>query len=357
MKRTPVFFAHLLPHIQAITCWVLLLFFVGNLPNSYCQLPASSGGKQLHIGFYNVENLMDIDDNPKKNDDEFTPNGKMQWTADRYNTKLSQLAKVIGAMARNNSPDLMGLCEVENQAVLQDLVKQKAIKSSKYQIIHRESEDERGVDVALLYKPKVFKPVRTYSYRVRLPGADSSTRNVLVVTGTTWKKDTLTVIVNHWPSRRNPVDTRLFTAKRVRGIVDSLLTRNPEARIVLMGDFNDSPSDESLRILVQPAANSSLPGPPPLVPAMMSLHQAGKGTHCFKQEWNLLDQFVLSPAITAQKHPLRYNGNQVAIFSPEWLQDTFERNEGCPLRTYVGNKYIGGYSDHFPIEIALDFKP
>lgn len=307
---------------------------------------------ELKIAFYNIENLFDLEDDPKKIDEDFTPTGKMKWDQARYLKKLSSLAYVANQLGGDNtSPDLLGLCEVENATVLKDLVRQQAIKNRDYQFIHYDSPDERGIDVALLYDARIFQPIYQHIIRIRLPGNDSTTRDVLLVKGRIGGKDTLTLFVNHWPSRRNPEETRLVTARKVRAVVDSLLTKNPNERIILMGDFNDEPDNESLQILTQKKAN---PTGKTLITAMSELKKQGLGTHEYKKQWNMLDQFVYAPALQTGKW--RIADGYPKIFKPDFLQEQDPKYKGSPYRTYVGEKYLGGYSDHFPIQLRLKYQ-
>ena len=323
----------------------LILFSCGS--SRKVTQPVNGVVNDLKFAFYNIENLFDLKDDPHKNDDDFTPGGKLQWNEERYNKKLSNLAYVIERLGGDNtSPDILGLCEVENVEVLKDLVKQQAIKSRNYQIIHFDSPDERGIDVALLYDPKVFQPHYQNNIRITLPGSDSTTRDVLLVKGTINNIDTFTVVVNHWPSRRNPEETRLITARKVRQVIDSTFNNSPQARILLMGDFNDEPTDESLKILMQgnePNKN--------LFNAMSELKNQGLGTHEYRKNWHMLDQFVYSSSL--QNGNWKYVTGSAQVFKPDFLQEGDGPYKGSPYRTYVGNKYLGGYSDHFPIMIRF----
>ncbi|NJM93840.1 MAG: endonuclease/exonuclease/phosphatase family protein, partial [Cytophagales bacterium] len=166
-------------------------------------LALASPGQSVHtIGFYNLENLFDTEDDPEKNDEDFTPEGRNQWTGERYRQKLDNMAKVMAGIGHGNDPELIGLCELENRRVIEDLVQHPTLAAKRYQIVHFESPDRRGIDVALVYKPQVFQPFATAQVEISFPGEpDYKTRNALVVSGL-MEKDTLTLIVNHWPSRR-----------------------------------------------------------------------------------------------------------------------------------------------------------
>lgn len=319
---------------------------------------ARAQSPELTVGFYNVENLFDLEDDPNTRDDDFMPDGRQQWTRKRYEDKLGKLGKVIGELG--GGPDLLGLCEVENAFVVKELLKNDAIKGRKYQFVHEESPDERGIDVAFVYDPKKFKVLEHQAIRIKLPiEGDSTTRDALMVKGEAEGK-TLYCFVNHWPSRRNPDETRKFVARRLRSVVDSLLALDPEANLVFIGDFNDTPGDPSLNVLETgqaeiAAENSRLPASSGrLYNLMTAMERDGIGTHQYRMEWNILDQAILSPALISGANGIKYIQGSATIFKPEWLQEQKnEKYRGSPYRTYVGSKYLGGYSDHFPIFFHL----
>jgi endonuclease/exonuclease/phosphatase family metal-dependent hydrolase len=200
-----------------------------------------------------------------------------------------------------------------------------------------------------LYDARVFQPFHRQSIRIKLPGKDSTTRDVLFVKGTIGGKDTLSLFVNHWPSRRNPEEMRLITARKVRTVIDSLLNKNINERIVLMGDLNDEPDNQSLQILTQPQNEKHA-----LINAMTELKKQGLGTHEYRKQWNMLDQFVYSSAFQTGKW--RVADGYPQIFKPDFLQEQDPKYKGSPYRTYVGEKYLGGYSDHFPIQIRFKYQ-
>lgn len=303
--------------------------------------------KNLSIGFYNVENLFDTVDDPY-DDDEFTPNGKNQWTEERYREKRERLAKVINTL----DVDLLGVCEVENQNVLKDLSTQL---KRPYQFILFDSPYSRGVDVGLFYDPCCFKPVHKKAIPFSLIDGEEkgkASRDFLVVVGALQNgKDSLAVIVNHWPSRRNTEPNRLAAAKVVRRVVDSLIKQSPKLAIALIGDFNDGPTDASIQyLLTSGKKNTKLYSP------LAPLYNADtSGSHEYQGKWSLLDQIIISEQ--AYKGVLKYQKNSGEIFRPEWLR-FYRRGEKhySPNRSYVGSKYVGGYSDHFPIRASFTHK-
>lgn len=299
------------------------------------------------IGFYNVENLFDTVDDPTINDEEFLPEGANQWTPEKYQIKLNQLAKVIAGM----NADIIGLSEIENRKVLEDLVTQPLLAARRFQIVHFDMDDERGVDVALLYRPAVFKPFDIKKFPVRDPSeADFKTRDVLWVKGLFYG-DTLHVSVNHWPSRRGSgnEDKRLLAANVVKHTVDSVINRNPEAKIVIMGDFNDDPANRSIRKIL---LGEDKTGRQALFNTSESTFKRGYGTLGFNGAWNLFDQIIISkPLMTSA---VRFNPTSFSIFVRPEMQESAGKYKGFPRRCYVQGVFRpDGYSDHFPVFIVV----
>jgi endonuclease/exonuclease/phosphatase family metal-dependent hydrolase len=315
-------------------------------------------GKTFRIAFYNVENLFDTIDDPAADDADFLPGSRIAWTTERYDLKLSRLAEVIDALSDIQPLALMGLCEVENKMVLDDLVRSPQIIPYRYKVIHRESQDERGIDNAVLYDENQFLPLAVQCLKVDLSGlAEDLTRDILYVKGIDpkVKGDTLHVFVNHWPSRTEGKEIsepkRLKAAETLKVVTDSLFSLNPQALIIIMGDFNDEPSDKSitegLRAL-PPAENLSGNG---LYNLMDPLYHQGKGTLYYK-DWDLFDQMILSGNFWNKEKGFVYAARQGNIFDPEWLMFTSAEGISRPNRTSA-KEYYGGYSDHLPVYIDL----
>lgn len=321
--------------------------FLLSLAAACLLVPALAQTKNT-IGFYNIENLFDTSDDPAINDEEFLPNGKNQWTEERYKTKLANMAQAIAGI----NPDILGLCEIENRKVIEDLVKQPALAAKKYQIVHFDMHDPRGVDVALIYRPAVFKP---FAF-IQIPIIDNEepgfkTRNILWVKGLFNNKDTLQIAVNHWPSRRGGKETkRLIAAEALRKTFDSVLTVNPQANIIAMGDFNDDPNNRSIKkILTAPSAKN----PAELYNAAEPTFKKGYGTLAYNGLWNLFDQIILSPALTDTKGT-EYEPGSFTIFAPAIMRESAGKYAGAPKRTFRGDEYVPtGYSDHFPVFIHI----
>jgi predicted extracellular nuclease len=305
------------------------------------------------IASYNVENLFDTIDDPHARDNDFMPQGKYKWDSKRYHYKLTQLSKVIEKLGDDDGPEIIGLCEVENASVLQDLIAQPLLKEKSYRYIHYEGHDERGIDNALLYKADRFKLLNSKNFIFTVNGKEEfKTRPVLCVKGVINQKDTIHFLVNHWPSRRGgkeAVQKRIKMGMFVREIVDSLLQRNAQEKIIVMGDFNDEPADESLQIALysgKDAAKGKLYNP------FYELQLKGEGTSKYKHEWNMLDQILLSEALSGKVKGCKYLNTSAAVYHPEWMYYKNSIKEG-PYRTFLGDKYYGGYSDHFPVYVWL----
>jgi predicted extracellular nuclease len=305
------------------------------------------------IAFWNVENLFDTINDPKIDDEEFLPNGKMKWTSERYLTKINNLAKEILAIGDGKGPDILGMSEIENEGVLIDLTQKTALKNQKYGIVHYDSPDKRGIDVALIYKTDKFKVVESKAVFTKMPVDTILTRDILVVKGVLNKKDTIYILVNHWPSRRGGNDDasaerRMFAAKNLRHIEDSLLKKFPMAKILAMGDFNDEPTNLSIQSLSY-EKNPDVG----FIDLMDSLKAAGDGSYHYRKEVNMLDQILISRSLQIHKGLYLINAH---IFKADFATGTnYKDDPPGPLHTYAGTRYIGGYSDHYPVYADIYF--
>ena len=326
-----------------------------------CFLFSSAQGQQetyqvRTIAFYNLENLFDTHNDTLTLDDARTPEGADRWSDGRLKRKLRNLSRVLSEIGRAigaTPPDLIGICEVENSAVLERLIGQPSLLPYDYGAIHHDSPDHRGIDVALLYRRDRFFPSEDRSFRLILHDAKGKrryTRDQLVVSGFLDQEEVY-VLVNHWPSRGGAVlQTRLYrkeAALRQRFLVDSILYRNPEAKIISMGDFNDNPTDPSMEIL----SRGRNPGDT-LYNPMEKLFRRGVGSLAYRDRWNLFDQILFSQSLVEP------SGNswrlwKARVFQPAYLRTKEGRYHGYPLRTYAGGSYQGGYSDHFPVYAFL----
>ena len=302
---------------------------------------------------YNVENLFDTVDDPKIPDEEFLPDAEKMWTPERYQKKLNDLAEVISEINPKELPEIVGLTEVENQTVLEDLV-HTAKLNNQYAIIHEESPDYRGIDVALIYRKDAFTEITHEVLPVTFPDdPEFKTRDILHVTGKIRNK-TVHIFENHWPSRiggdEKTEPKRVLAASVLKSKVDQILANDPNARIIIMGDMNDEPTNKSLEEIL--GAQMPGDGKALLVNLMMPDAKAGLGTYYYSGNWNMLDNLVVSCNMISAKNI--YVENQKGyIFSSDWMTYANKSGVKTPNRTYVGKKYVAGVSDHFPVYFKL----
>lgn len=328
-----------------LTRFGLAILFILILSTSWSQKRTVGA-----IGFYNVENLFDTQDNPEKRDEEYTPNGDRGWDQDRYTEKQKNIAEVLSKMA--NGADIIGLAEVENLFVLAELVARPELKKFNYQIIHQESPDRRGIDCALIYKPSRFKVLNYKTLKFPKEGYD--TRDVLHVTGE-YFGDTLHVFVNHWPSRfGGQADMRQLAAERVRGEVDDLLKMNKQAKIVIMGDFNDDPINKSIKKVLGASDKYKKLDEGELYNPSADVFKQGVGTLFYRGAWNLFDQIIVSQGMLTDAEGISYQQGTFSIFGPDWMRQKSGAYAGAPNRSFGGGAYLGGYSDHFPTYILIE---
>lgn len=314
------------------------------------------------IGFYNVENLFDTLDQEGVNDYEFTPAGDLGYDSEMYHSKLANLSKVISEMATDITPDglsILGVAEIENRSVLEDLVKQPALAARNYKIAHFDSPDRRGIDVGLLYQEKYFQLEN--AQKLRLEGLYYSdgdtvfTRDILWVTGQ-YDGETLHVFVNHWPSRRGgeaaSAPLRNAAALRFRQTADSIQAADPFAKIVMMGDLNDDPTSPSLTKVIEAEKSIEKVKKDGYFNPMAGLYRKGLGSNAYRDKWSLFDQIVINDELVKEgAQGWRYY--QVHIFNPPYMYQKSGRFRGYPFRAFVGSQYMGGYSDHFPVYVLL----
>lgn len=306
------------------------------------------------IGFYNVENLFDTENDPYTEDDDFTPEGELEWDDKRYGRKLRNLSRVILSL-RDGKPAVMGLAEVENEQVLLDLQEELNWQGLGMDFIHEESPDERGIDVALLYDPEQFRYTDHEIHPVVLEDPSDITRDILHVWGEIDLQE-IHFFVNHWPSRGEGVEVsrpkRKTAAQVLRGAVDVLLQENPNARICIMGDLNDYPEDEAVQeVLMAQAKPTYARGE--LLNLSFNPHFRGEGSHNHRGDWGMLDHLIVSEALVTPQEGIHIARNEVDILDEEWLLYRNSKGQAKPNRTYSGPKYHGGYSDHLPISIVL----
>ncbi len=320
--------------------------------------------KKYHVavvGFYNLENFFDTIQDLNKNDHDFLPNGPYHYTSEVYHDKVHHLATVISQIGTEFTPDglaLMGCAEVENITVLQDLVHDPLLVSRQYAIVHHDSPDVRGIDVGLIYNPKYFTPKYSAPLFVPLPDEDGRphyTRDVLYVFGL-FNGEPIHVFVNHWPSRRGGEEAsapnRAIAAGVCKHAIDSIIKLNRDAKIILVGDLNDDPVSPSVAKVLGAKGDLKDIQRGDMYNPWTDFFKKGIGTLAYNDSWNLFDQVMLSSG-WLNKDQKGFFFKEAKIFSKPWMVQQSGRYKDYPKRTYDFNKYIGGYSDHFPTYVEL----
>jgi hypothetical protein len=314
------------------------------------------------VGFYNVENLFDTINTPDVNDTDFTPTGTNKWDSKKYYEKLDRLAEVISLMGADYTPDgpaILGLAEVENREVIFDLTQHARIKARGYQIVHYDSPDKRGIDVALIYQPKYFTVESSSTHTLVIPGRDNFfTRDMLLVSGQ-FMGERMHFIVAHWPSRRGGEKRsspfREAAGLLAKNIIDSIsLAEGPNAKVVFMGDLNDDPINKSVKVNMKSKGDIMKVVPGTMFNPFEELYRKGIGTLAWQDAWNLFDQIMMTPAYVLNKEGFHFY--KAVVFNKPFLAQKEGRFKGYPWRSFAGGAYIGGYSDHFPTYILLKKK-
>ncbi len=311
----------------------------------------SASAQQATVAFYNVENLFNTQDDSLKQDEEFLPYGVRGWTPTRLKTKYHNIYKVIAGLGDiGQPPALIGLAEVENRVVLEGLLRHTPLHRRRYQIVHEESPDQRGIDVALLYDPAQFQYLSHEAVPVDLGSlSDRPTRDILYVRGVLFGSDTVHCFINHWPSRYGGVSSsaprRQRAAEVLQTRIRALQQECPDALIIITGDFNDGPTEASMRTLTESTDAGS--------PLTNISQYACAGTHKYQGEWSTFDQFIVT-ANLLNGNRLRVKDGQAQCYRPDWLVEEDVKQLGFrPKRTYVGYQYQGGFSDHWPVYLQL----
>lgn len=316
-----------------------------------------NGQDQKLMVFYNLENLFDIYEDPAINDAEWLPDSKLGWTEERYNKKLDNLTQVLTALDESYLPGIIGVCEVENRGVLKDLTRHKKLRRANYKIVHHNSPDERGIDNALLYASFEFKVLEDRAVPVMFPDdPDDRTRDILYVKGVfkEAKQDTVFIFVNHWPSRwggqEKSEPARIRAAEVTRGIVDSIYRHHETANIILMGDFNDEPENNSLSEVLNAVPVAKEPEDNQLYNLMFPMLKRGEGT-LFYRDWDVFDQIIVSGSLLNKKDGFHLADTQGKAFKADWMLFEDKNGNKRPNRTAGRSSYYGGYSDHLPVYI------
>lgn len=312
------------------------------------------------VAFYNLENLFDTINDPNTNDEEFLPDGTYRWGALKYQNKLENLAYTISKLATDKfcpqGPALIGVSEIENRQVLEDLIKTGELANRNYDIVHFDSPDRRGVDVGLLYDRDQFQVDTAISVRLNIECSPNTlTRDQLLVSGTL-AGERVHVIVNHWPSRlggeRKSRCRREAAAALSRQLADSVLAADPQSKVIIMGDLNDDPNNKSCCEVLGAVKNPEDVVQGGYFNTMWRLFSEGFGTLGYQGSWNLFDQIIVSANLVgSDRSTLKYFKSE--IFNKDFLRQDNGKYKGYPKRTHAQGRYLNGYSDHFPVIIYL----
>ena len=338
---------------------------------------AQKPGTQNHvIGFYNLENLFDVYNDPVKNDEEFLPEGKNKWTEAKYQVKLKNMAKVIRAMKEENGVwhALLGVSEIENRLVLEDLVWEEQIREANYQIIHYDGPDRRGVDVALLYDPKVFTFIESESIPFTFEGSSIDfvmtkeqqdyfkTRDILMVHGTI-DGEHFAVYVAHLPSRaggkKGGNQLRDRGGEIMYNHAMQMQAKYPGIKIICMGDMNDNPTDPSMAEYLHGKEFTEEVTDTEFFSPFTSMLKAGFGSLAYQGVWSIYDLLLVNNALvhpqegTFALRQLHKKGYYGRIFNAKFLTNQSGQYKGTPFRTFSNGAFIGGYSDHYPTYIVI----
>lgn len=336
----------------------ILAIVITSISTSYAQKETF---KPALIGFYNLENFYDTVNNPIIDDEEFLPNSERHYNTRIFLDKVDRLGTVLSQIGTDINPDgfaLLGVAEIENDTVLNILIKNKNLKNKNLKIVHYDSPDKRGIDVGLIYNPKYFTPIYSVPLFVNLPSGSKEsflTRDVLYVKGIL-DGDTIHVMVNHWPSRsggeERSIPARAAAASVGKKIIDSLMTINKNSKIIIMGDLNDDPVSPSLTKILGAKGNISDVKEGGLFNPWVDFYKKGIGTIAYQDAWGLFDQVVISKS-WLDKSQSGYHFYKANIFNKEFLVQQTGKYKGYPKRTWDGMTYNYGYSDHFPVYITM----
>ncbi len=332
---------------------LLIIALTGILPPLAGTIDGQAKQESARIAFYNVENFFDPFPDTTTHYNEFTPQGNRHWNKQRYQTKLQHIYKAIIALGQWRAPAIVGFAEIENRQVLIDLTQHTPLKAYHYKIIHYDSPDKRGIDVGLIYCPDYFRVLYSQAINVRPDeNLNDKTRDILYVKGVLFA-DTIHLFVNHWPSRYGglleTVSKRNQTARILRYHIDSVISYQPNALILVMGDMNENPEDSGIKILLQASENNGLIQLKPRTTFGLS-----SGSIKNKGHWATFDQFLVSNSFIKKRSGLMVVGKSFHIFDAAFLLEKDKKYMGLkPDRSFLGFKYHGGFSDHLPVFVDL----
>lgn len=333
------------------------------LATSTQKLYSQKNVKSFTVVSYNVENLFDTINDPLTDDDAFTPEGEKKWTPERYTAKLEILARVISEIPSKKLPAIVGMAEVENRDVLVDLVSMKSLKKGKYKIVHEDGEDPRGIDCALIYRPDVFKYGRHSYIPISDPADPEYTyRGILHVEGKAPDGKELHIFMMHWKSRSGGQEEtehqRMLSAIALKKELGMMMVRNPKARIIMMGDFNDEPTNRSITHGLMAGNKRKNIETGEFYNLFYDMHNAeGLGSYNYRGQWNMLDQVIVSYNLLNRSKGLSSGFEDGKIMKEEFmLYDSKKHKQWLPSSTYGGPEYFGGPADHLPVYVTFTIK-
>jgi hypothetical protein len=332
--------------------WILIMGAI------FCFIVAQVHGQEARVVFYNVENLCDTEDDPATRDDEFLPEGEKHWTQERFRRKIVHIYQTLVALGGGEMPAVIGLCEIENKDVLMRLVYDTPLRQLNYRIIHRDSPDARGMDVALLYRPDLFELDSSSWLRVPLKGTET-TREILMVEGRMWGDVPCVIYVNHWPSRFSGAGSsnpkRIAAASMLAASIKDLVAEKKDINIIIMGDFNDEPRDESMQAIGKILDYEQATEHIRLINLSVKTALTEiEGTLKHQGTWNVFDQFLVSGSIFSGTGGCRLLSEKTEVFRAGFLLEADMTYTGVkPFRTYSGPAWKDGFSDHLPVSILL----
>jgi hypothetical protein len=343
-----------------LTALLFLIFLLPPSDHSSGEQLATVKPEPFRIMFYNLENLFDPFDDTLKNDEEYVAGGLRGWSWKRFERKLQNTSKVIISAGGWRPPEIIGFCEVENRFALVQLLKRTPLERFEYRIIHYESPDPRGIDVGMIYRSDRFKPIYDRAIPLIYSGDSvARTRDILYVKGIADGIDTLHLFINHWPSKFGgavaTISRRRDAALLLKSMVDSIASADPQALVILAGDFNDEPQDES--VAEHLGAKHSIPDEQGFYLYNLMAGMTGKwdtGSHKYREEWSIIDQFIVSSPFLQHRSGFRLRDGDARILKlPFLLEEDLMFNGTKPFRTFNGIRYLGGFSDHLPILLTL----
>jgi endonuclease/exonuclease/phosphatase family metal-dependent hydrolase len=311
-------------------------------------------GEELYVGFWNIENLFDLENDPNvQGDEEFTPEGAKRWTKERLDIKLNNLASIISKMNDNRGPDVLGLCEVENRWAVEMLVEKLAPLGRSYEIVHQDSPSDRGIDCALIFDSNVFKLADSKFHYVEA----EKTRDI--VEARLQRNDgDLYVFVNHWPSRNNDEWQRIAAAKVLRARLDEILADDPDADIIMIGDFNDETDNVSIKDNLRARGSMDKLPAGAMFDTSAAIKAAGKGTHFYDNRWEVLDHIIISPGLLDDARFRWKTGSTTRLEFPElFYHPPYKDAAPRPSTSYTRSRFHkNGYSDHLAVGCVIEKK-